>query len=562
MNSEKLLEEIKSRIDIVDFISDYVSLKKSGQNYKGLCPFHSEKTPSFMVSQPKQIFHCFGCNAGGDMVSFLMKHENLSFSEALRYIAKKAGIRIEDFGPDKDFSVKREKILQINEEAVKFFIKNLTASKGPMDYLKKRGVSEESLKSFSVGYAADQWDALFVHLKKSGYADSLILNARLVIADGKGSRDFFRKRIIFPISNLKNDVIAFGGRVMDNSLPKYLNSAETDVFKKSETLFAINLAREEIRKKGHAIIVEGYLDAIICHQYGFKNTIAPLGTALTSKHLQKLKILTDKVILVFDSDSAGIAAARRSLAILCESDFKSQVLLLPESEDPDSFLRKNGSLPFQKMIADALSMIEFLLNTAKGERTDQVREVLGMVANVKDILRTEEMLGELADRSRMNESALRSELERIKKKTGLQAVQGTKSTITPSPREELLLLSAVISFPEKAETVLSRFNVEDIRDETIRSLFHKIKSCGDNVSIMSLIENADAAERALITKLSVDPGFDPELADQNIDDCLQTMAYKSYEERKRLAEAKEPDDLALHNSLLEEKRRFSKGANP
>jgi DNA primase len=562
MNSEKLIEEIKSRIDIVNFISDYVSLKKSGQNYKGLCPFHSEKTPSFMVSQPKQIFHCFGCNAGGDMVSFLMKHENLSFSEALRYIAKKAGIRIEDFGPDKDFSVKREKILQVNEEAVKFFIKNLTASKGPIDYLKKRGVSEESLKSFSIGYAADQWDALYVHLRKAGYTDSFILNARLGIADGKGSRDFFRKRIIFPISNFKNDVVAFGGRVMDNSLPKYLNSPETDVFKKSETLFAINLARDEIRKKGHAIIVEGYLDAIICHQYGFKNTIAPLGTALTSKHLQKLKLLTDKVILVFDSDAAGIAAARRSLAILCESDFKAKVLLLPESEDPDSFLRKNGELPFQKMIADALSMIEFLLKTAKEERTDQVREVLSMVANVKDILRTEEMLGELADRSRMNESALRSELERIKKKIGLQAVQGAKSTIIPSPREELLLLSAVISFPEKAETVLSRFNVEDIRDETIRSLFHKIKTCGDNVSIMSLIENADATERALITKLSVDPGFDPELADQNIDDCLQTMAYKSYEERKRLAEAKEPDDLALHNALLEEKRRFSKGANP
>jgi hypothetical protein len=185
-----------------------------------------------------------------------------------------------------------------------------------------------------------------------------------------------------------------------------------------------------------------------------------------------------------------------------------------------------------------------------------------MVANVRDILRTEEMLGELADRSRMNESALRSELERIKKKTGFQAGEGTKSSIIPSPRQELLLLSAVISFPEKAETVLSRLNFEDISDETIRSLFHKIKAFGDEVSIVALLENADAAEQTLITQLSVDPGFDPELADQNIDDCLQTMAYKSYEARKRRAEAKEPDDIALHNSLLEEKRRFSKGANP
>jgi DNA primase len=562
MSSEKLLEEIKSRIDIVDFISDYVSLKKSGQNFKGLCPFHSEKTPSFMVSQPKQIFHCFGCNAGGDMVSFLMKHENLSFGEALRYIAKKAGIRIEDFGHDKEFSARRDKILQINEEAVRFFQKNLAVSKGPMDYLINRGVSQESLRSFSIGYAADQWDALFAHLKKTGYADSLIQDARLATADGKRYRDFFRKRIIFPIYNLKNDVIAFGGRVMDNSQPKYLNSPETDVFKKSETLFAINFAREEIRKKGYAIIVEGYLDSIICHQYGFRNTIAPLGTALTAKHLQKLKILTDKVILVFDSDSAGIAAARRSLAILCESDVKTKVLLLPEGEDPDSFLRKNGGPPFQKMIADALSMIEFLMNTAKGDRTDKAREVLDMISHVKDILRTEEMIGELADRSRMNESALRKELERIKKKSGVTAVQGVKSAITPPPSEELLLLSAVISFPEKAEAVLSRFDIRDIRDETIRSLFHKIQAFGANVHIMSLIDNADAAERTLITKLSVDPGFDLELADQNINDCLQSIEYRSYEERKRLAETKEPDDLALHNSLLQEKRRFSKGANP
>ncbi len=562
MNSEGLLEEIKSRIDIVEFISDYVPLKKSGQNYKGLCPFHSEKTPSFTVSQTKQIFHCFGCGAGGDVVSFLMKHENLSFSEALRYIAKKAGIKTADFRPDKDFSIKREKILQINTEAMKFFIKNLNSSKAPLDYLKKRGISEESLKSFSIGYAPDQWDALFSHLKKTGHTDSLIQKAGLIVADGKGFRDSFRRRIIFPIWNLKNDVIAFGGRVMDNSLPKYVNSPETEVFKKGETLFATNLSKDEIRKKGYAVIVEGYLDTVMCHQYGFKNTVAPLGTALTSKHLQKLKILTDKVVLVFDGDPAGISAARRSLAILCENGFKAKVLLLPEGEDPDSFLRKNGDLPFQKMLTDALSMIEFLLNTSKGDMTDQAREVLGMVASVKDILRAEEMLGELADRSRISEPALRSELERIKKKTGSQSVQGMKSIITPSHREELLLLSAIVSFPEKAESVLSRFNIEDIKDETVRSLFRKMQMLGDKMSITALLDNAADTERALITKFSVDPGFDPELADQNIDDCLQTIAYKGFEERKKLADAKEPDDAVLHNSLLKEKRRFIKGANP
>ena len=562
MNSDRLLEEIKSRIDIVEFVSDYVALKKAGQNYKGLCPFHSEKTPSFMVSQTKQIFHCFGCGAGGDVVSFLMKHDSLSFGEALQYIAQKAGIKTADFRTDKDFSIKREKIFRVNEETMKFFVKNLGNSKAPLDYLKRRGISEESLQSFSVGYATDQRDALFGHLKKAGYADSLIQNAGLVVADGRGFRDSFRRRIMFPIFNMRNDVIAFGGRVMDDSLPKYINSPETEVFKKSETLFAINLSKDEIRKKGYALIVEGYLDAIMCHQHGFKNTVAPLGTALTSKHLQRLKTLTNKVVLVFDSDSAGIAAARRSLAILCENDFKTKVLLLPEGEDPDSFLRKKGGAPFHKMVASALSMVTFLLDTSKAERTDRVREALSMIASVKDILSAEEMLAELADRSRINESALRSELERIKKKTGSRAAKGVKPAVPPLHREEFLLLSALISFPEKAGAVLPRLRIEDIKEATVRSLFNRIEMLGDKMSMTSLLDNADDAERTLITKLSLEPGFDPELVDRNIDDCLQTIAYKSFEERKRLADAKEPDDAALHNSLLKEKRRFIKGANP
>lgn len=562
MNSDNLLEEIKSRIDIVDFISDYVPLKKSGQNYKGLCPFHSEKTPSFMVSQPKQIFHCFGCGAGGDVVGFLMKHDNISFGEAVRYIAKKAGITTSDFRSDKDSSMMREKILQVNEEAMKFFAGNLAGSRTALDYLKKRGISEESLKNFSIGYAPDQRDALFNHLKKEGYADSLIRKAGLVAAVGNALRDSFSRRIMFPIINTRDDIIAFGGRVMDNSLPKYINSPETEVFKKGETLFAINLAKDEIRKKGYALIVEGYLDSVVCHQYGFKNTVAPLGTALTSRHLQRLRVLTNKVVLVFDGDPAGISAARRSLAILCENNFKAKVLLLPEGDDPDSFLRKSGSGPFQKMIAGALSMVDFLLQTSKEERTDQVREALAMISGVKDILTAEEMLSELADRSRINESALRSELERIRKKTGSQLTGNFKQAMASSHNEEFLLLSAILSFPEKTETMLSKFEIDELKEATVRSLFQKIKMLGDKMSITSLLDNADDAERALLTKLSVDPGFDPELVDRNIEDCLQTIAYKSFEERKKLADTREPDDKALHNSLLKEKRRFIKGANP
>jgi len=557
MNIERLLEEIKSKVDIVDFISDYAQLKKSGQNYKALCPFHSEKTPSFMVSPTKQIFHCFGCGVGGDVVSFLMKHDNISFNEAIRYISKKTGITIREYFFDKGLSEKREKIFNVNKEAMNFFIKNLNSSKMAMAYLKNRGVEETSLYRFSIGYAPDERDGLIKYLKKKGYGDSLMRDAGLAVSDERGLRDVFRGRIIFPIFNYQNDVIAFGGRVRDDSLPKYLNSPETEVFKKSETLFALNFAKEEIRKEGYAIIVEGYLDAIICHQYGFKNTVAPLGTALTSRQLQRLKLLTGKAVIVFDNDEAGVSAARRSLEILSECDFRAKVLLLPEGEDPDSFLRKKGSQPFNKMLTNGMSMIEFLLSISKGDKIDTVREVLRTISGMTDLIIADELLSELADRTRINESVLRSELKKVKKKVRPNSLEGIGMMKKASFKEEYLLISAIIAFPEKAEYILSRIDIEDLRDKTIKSLFKKIRVLGDKLTIGSLSNEANDEEKVLITGLSLKPGFDLEHVDRNIDDCLQTLLQKRFEEKRRLAE--ESGDIALLNKLLEEKRNLLKG---
>lgn len=560
MKAGGLLEEIKSHIDIVEFISDYVALKKSGQNYKGLCPFHSEKTPSFMVSQPKQIFHCFGCGAGGDVVSFLMKHDNLPFGEALQYLAKKAGLKITDSAFDKGFSAKRQKILQVNEEAMKFYMRTLRQSNTAMAYLRQRGVTEDALTAFSIGYAPDQRNTLCIHLKKMGHSESILMNAGLAVADGKGCRDWFRGRIIFPICNLRNDVVAFGGRVMDNTLPKYINSPETEIFKKSETLFAINIGKDEIRKKGYAIIVEGYLDAIMCHQHGFKNTVAPLGTALTSRHMQKLKSLTSRVVLVFDSDDAGVSAARRSLSILCENDIRAKVLLLPPGEDPDSFLRKMGSEPFRKLLSAAQSAIRFLLRTAKGDRIDAVREALAMIASMKDLLQADELVRELVDSSKINEAVLRSELEKMRQKTHAQKREKPEHAAETFNREELLLLSALLSFPEKSGSVLSQLAIEDIRSEPIRSLLHKINELGDTLTLPILLNNADDTERTLITGLSLNPGFDPDHVDKNIDDCLLKLKQRKTEKERQMAE--DIGDITRLDSLLKEKRKDIKGAHP
>jgi DNA primase len=563
MKPDRLLEEIKSKIDIVEFISDYVQLKKSGQNLKGLCPFHSEKTPSFMVHPTKQIFHCFGCGVGGDIVSFLMKHDNLPFTEALSYLAKKAGIRISDIHYSKSSSEKREKILRINEETIKYFTGNLSSATSALTYLKNRGIKKESIEQFSIGYATDERDGLFRHLRKSGYPDSLLLDAGLVATDGKSFRDLFRGRIIFPIFNLSNDPVAFGGRVMGHSLPKYINSPETDLFKKSEILFAIHMAKDEIRKTGQALIVEGYLDAIICHQFGFRNAVAPLGTAMTAKHLHKLKVLTKNVVLVFDSDAAGIAAARRSLSIIFENDFKSKVLLLPAGEDPDSFLRKNGSSPFQKMLSEAITPVDFFLKTSKNERRVTIREILTMIAGMHDLILADEIIGELADRSGTHESVLRSELEKSKSRSASQPVKrGVPSKKRPDHTEDLLL-SAIIAFPEKRELLLSKLDIEnDIRDSTVKSVFHKIMMMQDSFTINSLLDKADDAEKALITELSLNPGFDPEEVDRNIHDCIRRITQRQFDEKRLAALSQEPDDVALHNLLLKEKRKLIRGAHP
>src|SRR3972149_7330557 len=556
MKFERLLEEIKTRIDIVDFISEYVQVKKSGQNFKALCPFHSEKTPSFMVNPSKQIFHCFGCGVGGDVVSFLMKHENIPFNEALHNIAKKAGIDLREFKFDKEHTEKRDRILQINREAMNYFIKNLKGSEKAKTYLRKRGIEEDSLKGFSIGYATVERDGLIKHVKKMGYSDSVIKEAGLAVSYEKGSRDIFRERIIFPIFNNQGDTVAFGGRVLDDSLPKYLNSPETGVFKKGETLFGLNLAKEEIRRKGYSLIVEGYLDTIVCHQYGFKNTVAPLGTALTSKQFQRLKPLTGRIVLVFDNDDAGVAAAKRSLTILFENNFRAKVLLLPEGEDPDSFLRKDGSQPFKEMLSNAMSVIEFLVVTSKSDKIDTVREALEgrWQSNAR---RTP---WHRPDRrpagSIINETALRGELKKIKKKIRTSISGIVKQDKKTENKEEYLLLSAVISFPEKADYVLSRLDIDELKVESVRSFFKKIKGLGDKLSTGSILDKADDEEKSMITELSLKPGFDLEHVDSNIDDGLRTIAQKRFDEKRKQAE--ESGDITLLNVLLKEKRKLLK----
>jgi DNA primase len=443
-----------------------------------------------------------------------------------------------------------------NEEALQYFMGNLRKSTEAVAYLKKRrGIDEKTIETFQLGYAAGERDGLCRHMQKKGYPGALIKEAGLVYIDQAGCRDMFRKRIMFPICNMKNDVIAFGGRVMGDSLPKYLNSTETHIFRKRETLFALNLAKSSIRREGYALLVEGYFDAIICHQFGFQNTVAPLGTALTEGQVKRLRTLSKKVILVYDGDSAGIAAARKSLKVLCEADIIARLLLLPTGEDPDTFLRNRGRDAFLTLITQSLSVVDFMMQISKEEKTELVRDILGLIALLKDQISADEMICELADKSRIHEPVLRDEIKKLRKKA--TAYSGGERDREKRSRNgaEYLLLSAVIAFPEKTQDVLSQLDIGDLRQETVKSIFMEIKA-GKNISLDSVFKQDADEEKELIAELSLYPHIDEEHVDRIIQDCLKILVNRKISEKRKVAERS--GDIKLLNALLKEKRRIIK----
>lgn len=567
MKDEKLLDELKSRLDIVDLISEYVELRRAGQNYKGLCPFHSEKTPSFMVSPEKQIFHCFGCGAGGDIIHFVMKYDNLSFQESLTLLAKKAGIKTAEYRLNAPNDGIKEKLLEIQRVASKVFGENLGRSKTAYEYLKGRGLTDETIRTFSLGYALRDWHHLSNYLKAKGYPGSLTVQSGLVSSGEKGVYDTFRDRIMFPITNVQADLIAFGGRVMDDGQPKYLNSQDSPLFRKGETLYGLSLAKDAIRKKGHAIITEGYFDVVMCHQYGFENAVAPLGTALTAGHLQKLKRFTRKVIVVFDGDDAGISAARRSIPLLLEQAFVARILLLPEKDDPDSFLRRKGKVAFSGLLGKASTEIDFILKTSRKEKAETIREAAEIVSSAGDMILKESLIRELAERSEIRETIIREELKRMGKRPmeGGRAKSSPPSTPALCYDEELLLLSAVLASPERLDDVLEIVPAGEFGNSSVRNIFEKLHAGRGKKGLRAVLSSLGEEEKALVAKLTFHPGLDREMLDKNIEDCIRRIHSRKICERhlrihEQIKQAEVTGKHELLVSLLKERQKLMREA--
>lgn len=366
--SSELIRQISEANDIVDIVSKYVPLKQKGRIYSACCPFHSEKTPSFTVNREKQLYHCFGCGAGGDLYKFLMEKENISFVDAVKMLAEKAGIELpseDNYNSkfEKEQSEKRNELYEIHKLAAKFFFNNIRNNRKALLYLKDRGIDSKTIKKFGLGYAPDSWTALYDFLKRKGYKDERLLESGLVLK-GKNNKpyDRFRNRVIIPIFNTMGKVIAFGARKMsdEDNGPKYLNSPETPIFNKGEQLFNLNHAKGELRNNP-LIIVEGYMDVIALEKFGFRNSAAALGTAFTPKHSKLISRYTKDIILCFDGDSAGEKATFKAIDILNNSDLNIRVLRLPVEHDPDSFIREKGTEAFQNEIEKSIPVIDFKL---------------------------------------------------------------------------------------------------------------------------------------------------------------------------------------------------------
>lgn len=416
-NNVNIADEIKSRCNIVDVIGRVVPLKKAGSNYKGICPFHNEKTPSFVVSETKQIFTCFGCGATGDVLTFVMRYYNIEFRAAVEMLAKEYGIDIR--GAFKS-SGDKEQLYELNRLAARFFYRALRQRANPgYTYMKERGIDEETMNRFGIGYADAQWDSLFSYLKEQGIEESRMLELGLVSKSGDGREryfDKFRNRVIFPIMNTGGKVIGFGGRIIGKGEPKYLNSPESAVFLKKNNLYGLNLTGREVRNNDAIILVEGYMDVVSLYQSGVRNVSASLGTALTENQARLIRRYTKNVILSYDADAAGKNAALRGLDILYGADCRARVLTVTDGKDPDEFIKKNGKKAFMRLVENARPYGDFKLDTAKAkydmekeqDRIEFLREAVDIIRAMKPV-EADIYIKKLALETGISEGAIRFE---------------------------------------------------------------------------------------------------------------------------------------------------------
>lgn len=515
--SDDLIEEVRSKNDIVDVISGYVRLQKKGSTYFGLCPFHNEKTPSFSVTPGKQMYYCFGCGAGGNVFTFLMEYENFTFAEAMQSLAERVGVElpVQEYSPQmKREADRRQRLLEVNKEAGKYYYMLLRSEHGQhaMNYFKKRGLSEETMRKFGLGYSDKFSDDLYQYLKKKGYEDELLKDTGLITYDERrGGYDKFWNRAMFPIMDVHNKIIGFGGRVMGDGEPKYLNSPETKIFDKSRNLYGMNFARTT--KKPQILLCEGYMDVIALHQAGFDNAVASLGTALTSGHASLLKRYTKEVYLTYDSDGAGVKAALRAIPILKEVGITTKVINMRPYKDPDEFIKALGPEGYQERIDQAENSFMFEIRILQQQydmndpesKTAFYNEIAKKLLGFTEELERDNYIEAVAAKYQIGFENLRKLVLHMGTKGGIAAPKPSlKSGIHENKKKEdgmkqsqKLLLTWLIEdtrlFAVVGKYIIPADFTEEIYREVAGTLFEQYESTGkvNPAQIISMFQNEE-----------------------------------------------------------------------
>lgn len=560
--SEELIDEIRSSNDIVDTISQYVTLKRSGRNFFGLCPFHKEKSPSFSVSPDKQIFHCFGCGAGGNVIHFISKIENADFKEAIGILANRAGIELPTLNnyEDNKTALLKSKVYEINQIAAEFYHQNLykPTSKIGQEYIKKRKLDNRTLKSFLIGYSGN-FDELYRILKQKGFTEEEILASSLVNKTDDGKYiDRFRKRVMFPIQDTRNKVIAFGGRVTDDSKPKYINSPENIVYSKGRHLFGLNVAKRGELK--NIIIVEGYMDAISLYQRGITNVVASLGTALTEAQGRLLRRYSERVTIGYDSDGAGQAATLRGLEILQNIGCDVRILQISGAKDPDEYVIKYGPERFLKCVEQAISLVEFKVKMLKqslnldniNDKIKFLNQVAKILSNVTNSIERELYVEKIANEYNVSKEAIYGEVNKLiyAKNTGEKTLEKpiVKKEIKKEKQEidssttkrENLIIYLLINYPQesykKIKSVISENDMKlEENQKILKKMYEEIEKGNINIDILNYFE-----EQNIIDHISGIMSYDFEISDLN--KCIEDVV-NTYEKDKLINRRQEILDI-------------------
>ncbi|OHE23330.1 MAG: DNA primase [Syntrophus sp. GWC2_56_31] len=574
------IEEIRRRADIASLIGEYVTLKKAGRNYLGLCPFHREKTPSFTVSPDKQMFYCFGCSEGGNVFSFLMKLNHLTFPEAVRHLAKKVGVIIPErllSREEKERYSLAEQIRRVNELAAGLFMNTLRSPAGEdaREYLRKRGIGESAIETFRLGFSPEGWTHLSEYLDKKGVSPKLAQQAGLLVertGKSQGYYDRFRGRVMIPIEDVDGRVIAFGGRVMGAGEPKYMNSPESAIYTKGNTLYGLARTREAIREKGFALLVEGYFDLIALWNAGITNVVAMLGTALTRAQVDLIRRYTTRVVAVFDPDEAGKKALARSLELFLAGNVHARAVILPDGQDPDEFVRVNGREKMDEVVAKAWPMADYYIDQILGGRgtleedRDKLREAVAFLSRLEDDVGRNLFVKKVAEALVVDEEVLKKEVLRTRSRnpSAVPPDLPRRSTAAEMDPSELSLIRMMLEYPEKSSTVRDSAILADFRTEKLKSLGEELlamdregRTMRDASSLVGTLTEGPLRDKLLALLVQESP-FSEELIDRLIADTIRKIRQRSNKERgktltSRIKEAERAGNWELVDRLTLDK---------